>query len=178
MIDETKDGIARALAEATESVLEDAAISFAARAGTAPTLPGKTAIFATIGFAGDFRGTLMMVATEDVIRAMSSEDVRAEMTSEAMARDWFGELANLTLGRIKSALLSHAVTILLAVPTTGSGVDLALSRASAPFAEWHTFECAAGMLYVGLHADVPASLQLRAPTTEDPSMTEGALLLF
>lgn len=179
MSDNTRDAIAAALERAVREVLDEMSVPFAMADACVPDFAGRECFFATIGFAGQIRGSLMMVASEDVIRAMSSPDIREAITCEAVVRDVVGEFTNQTLGRLKNVLIPRGVVIMLAVPTTGSGKDIEFSRAGESFSEWLSFACDAGLVSVRLDADLSACPVLTVePAPDEGPMTEGELLLF
>ena len=90
------------------------------------TLPISTEVsgVAIIGYAGErVRGALIMVATESTTRAwLAAIGVR-----DGEVADTLGEFSNMLLGRLKGRLLGEGFPILLATPTTASGVGLRLS---------------------------------------------------
>ena len=180
MTNHVRDGLADALGHATRAVLSEADIAFEPTDCAAPDFETTPAFFAAIGFTGDIRGTMILVTTEAVVRAMNAPDVREQITCEAIVRDVLGELANLTLGRLKNRLIPRGVVIALAVPITGSGLRIELSRGSESFSDWLAFTCAAGSFHLRLDADLSRCVAMQTPdaSLDSNPMTEGELLLF
>jgi CheY-specific phosphatase CheX len=82
-------------------------------------------ILAIIGFGGDqIRGSLLLSASRGILSTSCPIENTAGPAADETLQDWGGELANQLLGRLKSRLLAHQVTILLGTPTTVSGIDL------------------------------------------------------
>jgi len=107
-----------------------------------------------MGFVGDrVRGTCLLAAPKDTILSTAPADARP--------RDWVGELANQLVGRLKSKLMQHGVTIGVSTPVVLSGVKLSpLPRSDvAP----SVFETPTGRLLVWLEVEV------------DPEFTLGSL---
>ena len=178
MSDDVRDGVASAFEEATRAVLGESLVAFERADSSAPALESKPHVFAAIGFAGAIRGTMIMIANDELIRAMSPSDVREQMTSEAVTQDVFGELANLTLGRFKNILIRRGAVIMLAVPTTGSGTNLRFTRTGPSFSAWLNYASSAGGISFRIDADLSTCTALREPDADANPMTEGELLLF
>jgi CheY-specific phosphatase CheX len=107
-----------------------------------------------MGFIGDrVRGTLLLAAPKDTILATAPEDARP--------RDWVGELANQLVGRLKSKLMAHGVTVALSTPVVLSGVRLSPLPRSEVLPS--VFETPTGRILVWLEVEV------------DPEFTLGSL---
>lgn len=174
-----RDAIAEAMHHAVSESLGQLAIPFRVSDAAQPDLAGKDCYCTSIGFAGHVRGTMILLSTEPVIRAMTPPDVREHITSEAAVRDVVGELANQTLGRLKNALLPRGIVIMLAVPTTVSGRSLELGSPGESFSEWFGHSSDVGELHVRLDADLSACPEPReAEAPAETPMSEGELLFF
>jgi CheY-specific phosphatase CheX len=107
-----------------------------------------------MGFVGDrLRGTLLLAAPKETILSTAPEDARP--------RDWVGELANQLVGRLKSKLMAHGVTIALSTPVVLSGVRLHPLPRSEVLPS--VFETPSGRVLVWLEVEV------------DPEFTLGSL---
>jgi CheY-specific phosphatase CheX len=131
---------------------------------------------ANIGFVGDeLRGSIVLLTSARVVRAMQPDYVRPDVTTEAVVRDLLGELANLVLGRLKNNLVKRGVLVLVATPTTMSGRELEVSSPSA--APWSALTCPEGTIYARLDADFsgcPSLEEEPSPDAESP-MDAGEL---
>jgi len=94
-------------------------------------------------------------------------------------QDWGGELANQLLGRLKSRLLAHGVTILLGTPTTVSGLDL---RVRSLPGELHFAPSwlRAGADWLVVRLDAVATGEVTLSNSPEPAAAakEGDILLF
>lgn len=71
-----------------------------------------------IGFTGDaIQGCLVLAASQDVLQASYPLPGHA-------GNDWIAELANQHVGRLKTRLLDHGVTIVITTPLVLSGVGI------------------------------------------------------
>ena len=120
-----------------------------------------------MGFVGErVRGTCLLAAPKDTILATAPQ--------EARPRDWVGELANQLVGRLKSKLMAHGVTIALSTPVVLRGVKLSpLPRTDV---EPVVFESTAGKVLVWLEVEIQAEFQLGEERALKAS--EGELLVF
>jgi CheY-specific phosphatase CheX len=107
-----------------------------------------------MGFVGErIRGTCLLAASPATILSTAPVDARA--------RDWVGELANQLVGRLKSKLMQHGVTIALSTPVMLSGLRLSpLPRSEVPPS---VFDTPTGRVLVWLEVEV------------DPEFTLGSL---
>jgi CheY-specific phosphatase CheX len=72
---------------------------------------------ASVGFTGaDVRGSLVIMAADEVLAASLSGVARDEATDELFA-DWAAELANQLCGRLKNKLLRQGVLVTISVPS-------------------------------------------------------------
>jgi CheY-specific phosphatase CheX len=107
-----------------------------------------------MGFIGDrVRGTCLLAASKSTILATAPRDARP--------RDWVGELANQLVGRLKSKLMAHGVTIGVSTPVVLSGVRLSPLPRSEVLPS--VFETSSGRVLVWLEVEV------------DPEFTLGSL---
>jgi CheY-specific phosphatase CheX len=107
-----------------------------------------------MGFVGErVRGTCLLAAPRDTILATAPEDARP--------RDWVGELANQLVGRLKSKLMQHGVTIAVTTPIVLSGVKVSPLPRSEVLPS--VFETPNGRVLVWLEVEV------------DPEFTLGSL---
>jgi CheY-specific phosphatase CheX len=120
-----------------------------------------------MGFIGErVRGTLLLAAPKDTVLATAPEDARP--------RDWVGELANQLVGRLKSKLMAHGVTVALSTPVVLSGVRLSpLPRSEVLPA---VFETASGRVLVWLEVEVDPEFTLGS--LRPLRATEGEFLVF
>lgn len=107
-----------------------------------------------MGFVGErVRGTCLLAAPKDTILSTAPQDARP--------RDWVGELANQLVGRLKSKLMAHGVTIALSTPVVLSGVKLSPLPRSEVLPS--VFDTPNGRVLVWLEVEV------------DPEFTLGSL---
>jgi CheY-specific phosphatase CheX len=120
-----------------------------------------------MGFIGErVRGTLLLAAPKETILATAPEDARP--------RDWVGELANQLVGRLKSKLMAHGVTVALSTPVVLSGVRLSpLPRSEVLPA---VFETTNGRVLVWLEVEVDPEFTLGS--LRPLRATEGEFLVF
>jgi CheY-specific phosphatase CheX len=143
-------------------------------------------MLAIIGFGGaedapSLRGSLILSANHGLLeRSCPAPRVAGQVGCSAETlQDWIGELANQLLGRLKSRLLAHGVTIQLGTPTTVSGLELrvrscAADRQATPL--WFV----AGDDWLVVRLDALASPNAKLESSPDPSSSaaEGDVLLF
>jgi len=80
---------------------------------------------AVIGFVcPQMRGSLVLSANHGILRSSCPVRTSGVEIDPDTLQDWAGELANQLLGRLKSRLLAHGVTIQFGIPTTVSGLEL------------------------------------------------------
>jgi CheY-specific phosphatase CheX len=80
-------------------------------------IPREDLCIASIGFTGaDVRGSLVIMAADEVLAASLSGVARDEATDELFA-DWAAELANQLCGRLKNKLLRQGVLVTISVPS-------------------------------------------------------------
>ncbi len=184
MMKQVREAVSSAIDDALAHGIEVAATHFeeahhASSEMHAPTeMDGQTVFLTTIGFAGDVRGTLLLLTTLDVILAMHEPEIRDQITNEAVARDVFGEYANLTLGRVKAQLLKVGIHTMMAVPTTITGKNVQIAPATESFSMWRGFRAEAGGLFVRVDADLASCPEPRPKAIQAVAMDEGELMLF
>lgn len=140
----------------------------------------KDGVLAIIGFGGgQMRGSLVVSANPGLLAAsFPVHNPRAKPRADHL-QDWAGELANQLLGRLKSRLLGHGITILLGTPTTVSGLELRVrscggDRPSTPV--WlHAGE---DWLVVRLDAIAADGVKLDESPIPGTSASEGEVFLF
>jgi CheY-specific phosphatase CheX len=104
-----------------------------------------------MGFVGErVRGTCLLAAPRDTVLSTAPDGARP--------RDWAGELANQLVGRLKSKLMQHGVTIAVSTPVVLSGVKLyPLPRSEvAP----SVFDTPSGRILVWLEVEVDPEFML------------------
>jgi hypothetical protein len=104
------------------------------------------AVVAAIGFtAKHARGSISLVMTPDVARALSTID-------GLRPADIVGEFCNMALGRMKNRLLASDVVLNMALPTVASGVDVSVGASASGDSLWHVAQMKAGSVLVRLDA--------------------------
>jgi len=130
----------------------------------------------SVGFSGELRGNAIIAANEDLLRKMVTH-VGLDPDTICVS-DWVGELANQLVGRVKARLLSHGLTVMLAVPTSVVGTDLAFPTTGT--IDRFVFALPTGALALHFCADVEAHYVLppraHPPTIAPPDC--GEMLLF
>ena len=105
-----------------------------------------------IGLTGPLRGALVLsIPAELVSRCHPTRSGAPEDLG-----DWLAELANLLLGRVKSKLLVHGVSIELSLPLTISATAFRFERFSG-----------APVVYGFVHGDCPLQVALEAIGDQD-----------
>lgn len=80
-------------------------------------VPREDLCIASIGFTGaEVRGSLVIMAADEVLAASLSGVARDEATDELFA-DWAAELANQLCGRLKNKLLRQGLPVTISVPS-------------------------------------------------------------
>jgi CheY-specific phosphatase CheX len=125
-----------------------------------------------IGFGGDAKGSLVIIAESDTLRDIHPV---SDKTSDDMIADWLGELTNQLLGRLKNLLLGHGVNIVLSTPVVSRGGEIWSSAAEVP----HTFiiKLETGVMKVCLDWVGRSDLEISA-MSEVQMPAEGELMLF
>ena len=125
-----------------------------------------------IGLTGTLRGTLIL----SMPNALLARTHPTGGTTFEATEDWSSELANLLLGRLKSRLMTHGVTIELSTPVSVSATAFRFARfAGVPVV--HEFE-AADIPFQVIFESIATPDALFA--TEDPSavVAPGELVTF
>lgn len=124
-----------------------------------------------LGFSGDLiRGTLMLATSEKPLG-------RTHPSGAESLRSWIAELSNQLLGRIKSRLLRHGVTLHLALPVVIRGKHLA--RIPSAELKPHAFICEGGLVCVWFDAELSPQLDLtRLDEDAEVPLGEGTGVLF
>ncbi len=115
-------------------ILADATVELFASIGLPVVLTGQVShravsrseSFAIIGLTGHLRGSLILSMPAGFL--MGSHPVRSRNPEDLC--DWLAELANLLLGRVKSKLLVHGVSIELSTPMAISSTAFRFERFS------------------------------------------------
>jgi CheY-specific phosphatase CheX len=145
---------------------------------TFPSL--QDGILAIIGFGGDqIRGSLVLSASRGILTSSCPVENTEGVAASDILQDWGGELANQLLGRLKSRLLAHNVTILLGTPTTVSGLDLRV-RTLPGEVQFTPLWLYAGndWLVVRLNAVATGEVGLSDSPDAGTTAKEGDILLF
>ena len=111
-------------------------------------------------------GSCLLAGSHDVLMATAPKDARP--------RDWVGELANQLVGRLKSKLLGHGVTITMNTPVVLSGISLCPLPRTEVAPTVHSTP--AGQLLVWVEIDVDPQFTWGEPL--DLPATEGGLVVF
>ena len=111
-------------------------------------------------------GSCLLAGSRDVLMATAPSDARP--------RDWVGELANQLVGRLKSKLLGHGVTITMNTPVVLSGISLCPLPRTEVAPSVHSTP--AGQLLVWVEIDVDPLFKWGEP--QDLPATEGGLVVF
>lgn len=148
-----------------------------------PPRPPQDGILAIIGFGGaDMRGSLVLSANCGMLR--SSFPVKQRVDADPgpcpeHLQDWAGELANQLLGRFKSRLLAHGITLQLGTPTTVSGLELRVRSCGGELQSKPLFLYSGDdWLVVRLDALASADVTLSESPEAGLAAAEGDVLLF
>jgi CheY-specific phosphatase CheX len=133
-----------------------------------PWTESENEVFSGVmGFVGDtVRGSCLLAAPETAVLAAAPHS--------AKARDWVGELANQLVGRVKTKLLAHGVTIALTTPVVLRGVRL--SPLPRTHAKPRLFDSPAGRVLVWVEVEVTSAFELGSERLL--RVCEGDLLVF
>jgi CheY-specific phosphatase CheX len=127
-----------------------------------------------VGYVGErIRGALVIVAKGEAVRSWL-ESLGAEGIGP---EDAIGEIANMTLGRLKAKLMSMGVTLQLSTPTIASGTSLRLSGPPSVSASL-PFEANGHGLVVRLDAKLEPGFELKGRSLTEPPAEAGDFILF
>jgi len=144
-------------------------------AGCGPSEPPPDVTVAgLIDFYGDdFRGTLLIAATENFF---SRTSYLPHPAPPATVLDWAGELANQLLGRLKNRLYGRGITMEVSTPTSLRGLPLGAPEVDA--ARAYIFRDSEQQIWVRLHLTAE-DVDLAHPRTDGgEAVPEGDLVLF
>jgi CheY-specific phosphatase CheX len=126
-----------------------------------------------IGFGGDSKGTLAIVAKHEVLQKLYP--IQESASAEALA-DWLGELTNQLLGRLKNLLLRHGLTIALGTPVIARGGEIWSPAQKEP--RMYTVLSSAGTLTLFLEWIAADRVEIQEAQAESSIADEGELMLF
>lgn len=168
------------LVEATEQVFGDSGLPLMGSSVAAEALPfgeGVPLATAVVGYAGDtMRGCLVLLTTSEAA-ARWADAAGAAACYDAVA-DTMGEFSNMVLGKIKCSLLLRGVTIMLATPTTATGLGIHFPAQANGASTWVRFEAPTGPFYVRFDAVFDKGLELSAVAPATPPAASGEELIF
>jgi len=168
------------LVEATEEVFGDSGLPLMGSVVAAEALPfgeGVPLATAVVGYAGDkMRGCLVLLTTSEAA-ARWADAAGAAACYDAVA-DTVGEFSNMVLGKIKYSLLLRGVTIMLATPTTATGLGLHFPSQPNGASTWVRFEAPTGPFYVRLDAVFDADLEFSEVAPAAAPAASGEELMF
>jgi len=122
-----------------------------------------------IGFTGDdMRGSLMLACSREPL-------VVAQVSTDALMRDWLAELTNQLLGRVKNRLLACGTSIYSALPVVLSGERIA-PIANQPLG--HLFTMAGGVVSVWFDTELRDDFVFASVANPSPVVCEGETILF
>lgn len=138
-------------------------------------------IAALCGYSSDeVRGSLGIAGTDDFASRFYTQAMGSPPTPE-QEDDWIAEMSNQLLGRVKTHLLRHEVTLSLATPGVLRGIELRLGGSHGFSLHEAAFTCEFGQFCVWLDARHHPELLLE-PLVEhvqdDDMALEGDMLLF
>ncbi len=145
-------------------------------AGALPSAPTQPLVAASIGYTGEsIRGSLVLLTSARVASTWSPDCV----LDEVALCDIVGEFSNMLLGRLKSRILPHGVTLSIALPISAIGRDLRVLSSPGGTTLWQTFHGDAGDVHVRLDLTLDAGFAMYAVAEPDASAAaEGDVLLF
>lgn len=130
---------------------------------------------AVIGFTGQqVRGSLVVGASRRQALELIGDTLARVPTDSDMA-DWVGEMANLTLGRVKFLLCKHGLDLQITTPVLLRGMGLVWRERTAGC---HSVSLHEGSVQVHAWFDVRATEPWQAPAPEDEALDSGDFVLF
>lgn len=172
------------VSKATIALFEGAGVTLA-KMQAPGSQPTRATIAGLVGFTSDaMRGTLMIASTFAVFAEARPAEVRGEVLSEQVARDWLylrdwaAELANQLVGRVKNKLFGLGVNLRIATPTALSGGALAVATPKSNRTKPLVFSHPAGEVWVWWDAIIDPDLELRPREDDSQAVGEGDVLLF
>lgn len=163
---EARDDLARLVEESCIALFSDYRIAIA-RSDARPAC--EVAFCGVIGFTGeDMRGSLMLACSREPL-------VVAQVSGEAMMRDWLAELTNQLLGRVKNRLLAFGTVIHSALPVVLAGERI------APIVNQsigHLFTADGGVVSVWFDTELRDDFALDLVDNTSPIGREGETILF
>ena len=141
-------------------------------AGTIPLSQASWApTLSIIGLGGKLRGSVVL----SVPRALLARSHPTGGTVDDDLGDWLAELTNLTLGGIKSQLLTRGIRTELSTPVMVSATAFRFERfCGAPFV--HAFTVGDDTIYVVFEA--VAEVGIAFGPTKQPSLSPGVMVTF
>ncbi|HEY6038108.1 MAG TPA: chemotaxis protein CheX [Kofleriaceae bacterium] len=163
---EVYDSIARLVEESCIALFSDYRIAIARSEERAQS---EVAFCGVIGFTGpDMRGSLMLACSREPL-------VLAQISGDAMMRDWLAELTNQLLGRVKNRLLAFGTVIHSALPVVLAGERIA-PISTQPLG--HLFTADGGVVSVWFDTELRDDFVLAPVDNPAPIGREGETILF
>lgn len=142
----------------------------------APKALAEEMIIAAIGYTADeFLGSLVIATTPTVIASMS---VGSMLDTDDKQSDWVGELSNMLLGRIKTALSSRGVNLTMSIPTVIRGLALKAPAPPQTIGRWVSYDATAGTVSARFNAAVNPDYVPPDVQESNEVATEGDFMLF
>jgi hypothetical protein len=132
----------------------------------------------TIGITADrLRGVMGLATSAGTLPGLIRAD--KEIDASVIEEDWLAEAVNQLAGRLKNKLISHGVTVGLALPTVLRGMRLEFLATGKNDLWTYAFESPAGALCAWLDVRFDAGFELaRFESPDMRAATEGELVLF
>jgi CheY-specific phosphatase CheX len=161
-MDSQIEAIGQSLVEATREVFQDVGVELEAASSCAPVGAWLDPI-AVIGFGGDvLRGSVSFEVPWRLLEACHPE--RSSASTDLA--DWVGELANLTLGKLKTKLRGRGVQIQLGLPMTFTTQSAASAATTSPQLQYR-LRSNDGAVLLRFSAALDPACHLAAPTHAD-----------
>jgi hypothetical protein len=122
-------------------------------------------------------GELALLAPTSFVEAVLPSEVRGRELPYRMAADWFGELSNQLVGRLKNQLLAYGVDIMLGTPRSVPCGEIRRTERPASLGSEFFLESQRGLLVAYLFVEDAAGVELTTPMP-GAAVSEGDIVLF
>lgn len=170
----------RAIVDACCELFEGRGVCLGFVGRSTATVSTYDGIASVIGFAGpSLRGSMALYMSAGIVRiSHPTLRLRDHDDEEHSLRDWAGELANQTLGRIKNKLAKYAMTFSLGIPTAISGRELTVVHLGTTEPDLYRFCAIEHEMHLVWAAEFAPDLDYTEHDDDSSRGLEGELIEF